>query len=97
MDRREKTEKVSVTIPRALAGEIRSIVSPGEVSSFFSEALEHYLAYRKQKTALEKSFGGWKAKSHPDLNTPEDSTAYINNLREADNKRLERPGDIVAK
>ena len=46
MGRRGKTEKVSVTLPKELAGEIRSIVSQGEVSSFFAEALEHYLAFR---------------------------------------------------
>ena len=94
---RGKTEKVSVTVPRELAGEIRSMVSPGEVSSFFTEALEHYIAFRRQKIALEKGFGAWKDKSHPDLNTPQDSTAYVHSIREADRKRLERLGGIVAK
>lgn len=93
---RGKTEKVSVTLPRELAGEIRSIVSQGEVSSFFTEALEHYLAVRRQKLALEQGFGAWKDKSHPDLNTPQDSTAYVHSIREADRKRLERLGDTVA-
>ena len=97
MGRRGKTEKVSVTLPRELAGEIRSIVSPGEVSSFFTEALEHYLAYRKQKLALEKGFGAWKDGSHPDLATPEDSTAYVRSIRETDRNRLEQLGDIRAK
>lgn len=97
MGRRGKTEKVSVTLPRELAGEIRSLVSQGEVSSFFAEALEHYLAYRKQKVALEKGFGAWKDESHPDLNAPEDSTAYVRNIRKADRKRLERLGCTVAK
>jgi Arc/MetJ-type ribon-helix-helix transcriptional regulator len=97
MVRRGKTEKVSVTLPRELAGEIRSMVSQGEVSSFFTEALEHYLAYRKQKLALEKGFGAWKDESHPDLATPQESTAYVQNIREADKKRLGRLGGIVAK
>ncbi len=97
MGRRGKTEKVSVTLPRELAGEIRSIVAQGEVSSFFTEALEHYLAYQKQKVALEKGFGAWKDEGHPDLNTPQDSTAYVHSIREADKKRLERLGGIVAK
>jgi len=95
--RRGKTEKVSVTLPKELAGEIRSVVSQGEVSSFFTEALEHYLAYRKQKVALEKGLGAWKNESHPDLVTPEDSTAYVRSIREADRERLERVGDICAK
>jgi Arc/MetJ-type ribon-helix-helix transcriptional regulator len=92
MSRRGKTEKVSVTLPTELVGEIRSIVSQGEVSSFFTEALEHYLAYRKQKVALEKGFGAWKNKNHPDLATPEDSTAYVRSVREADKERLARLG-----
>ena len=97
MGSRAKKEKVSVTLPKELAAEIRSIVSQGEVSAFFAEALEHYLAYRKQKVALEKGFGAWKDESHPDLATPQDSTAYIRSIREADKKRLERLGGIVAK
>ncbi|MBA7559369.1 hypothetical protein ES708_00983 [subsurface metagenome] len=97
MGRRGKTEKVSVTLPKELAGEIRSIVSQGKVSSFFTEALEHYLAYRKQKVALEKGFGAWKGESHPDLATPEDSTAYVRSIREADRERLERLGGVRAK
>ncbi len=96
MGTRGRTEKVSVTLPRELAGEIRSIVSQGQVSAFFTEALEHYLAYRKQKVALEKGFGAWKDNRHPDLATPQDSTAYVHKIRGADTKRLERLGGIVA-
>ena len=97
MGRRGKTEKISVTLPKELAGEIRSIVSQGEVSSFFAEALEHYLAFRKQKIALDKGYGAWKSESHPDLATPEDSTAYVRTVREADSERLARLGGTVAK
>lgn len=97
MSRRGKTEKVSVTLPKELVGEIRSIAPQGEVSSFFTEALEHYLAYRKQKVALEKGFGAWKGESHPDLATPEDSTAYVRSIREVDRERLERLGGVRAK
>jgi len=97
MTGKAKTEKMSVTLPRELAGEIRSIASQGEISSFFTEALEHYLAYRKQKIALEKGFGAWKSKNHPDLATPEDSSAYVRSIREADRDRQERLGGISAR
>ena len=97
MGAKAKTEKMSVTLPKELAGEIRSIASQGEISSFFTEALEHYMAYRKQKIALEKGFGAWKNEGHPDLATPQDSTTYVHSIREADKKRLERLGGIVAK
>lgn len=97
MGGKAKTEKMSVTLPKKLAGEIRSVASQGEISSFFTEALEHYLAYRKQTIALEKGFGAWKNESHPDLTTPEDSTAYVRAVREADKERLTRLGGVSAK
>jgi Arc/MetJ-type ribon-helix-helix transcriptional regulator len=97
MGKRGKTEKVSVTLPKELASEIRSTISQGEVSSFFTEALEHYLAYRKQKVALEKGFGAWKNEDHPDLATPEDSKTYVRSIREADRQRLARLGGAGAK
>ncbi len=88
MSSRGKTAKVSVTLPRDLALEIRSMVPPGEVSSFFAEALEHYIAYRKQKVALMKGFGAWKNEAHADLVTPQDSTAYVRAIRASDSERL---------
>lgn len=97
MTQRAKTEKISVTLPKELAGEIRDTVASGQVSGFFTEALEHYLAYRKQRVALEKGFGAWKRKSHPELAAPEDSTAYVRRIRSGDRKRLERVADGHAK
>jgi len=97
MSGREKTEKVSVTIPRGLTMEIRSLVPAGKVSSFFTEALEHYLAYRKQKIALARGFGAWKSAAHPDLAAPGDSTAYVRAIRAADRERLTRLSDADGK
>jgi hypothetical protein len=97
MGGKARTEKMSVTLPKELASEIRSISPQGEISSLFTEALEHYIAYRKQKIALEKGFGAWKDKSHPDLVTSEDSTAYVCAIREADRKRQQRLEGVSAK
>ena len=97
MGGRAKTEKMSVTLPKKLAGEIRSVTSQGQISSFFTEALEHYLSYRKQTIALEKGFGVWTSKNHPDLITPEDSVAYVRSIREAGGKRMAHLGDPGAK
>ena len=97
MGGKARTEKMSVTLPKELAGEIRTIAPQGEISSFFTDALEHYIAYRKQTIALEKGFGAWKDKSHPDLATPEDSTAYVRAIREADRERQQRLEGVSAK
>jgi hypothetical protein len=87
-----RTEKMSVTLPGKLAGEIRSIAAQGEISAFFTEALEHYLAYRKQADAFKKGFGAWSDDNHPELATSGDSTAYVRAGREADKKRLLKTG-----
>ncbi len=79
---------MSVTLPRELAGEIRSLVPQGEVSAFFTEALQHYLAFRRQRLAMEKGFGVWKDENHPELLTPADSTDYVRSLRTVDRQRL---------
>lgn len=97
MSSRGKTEKVSVTLPGELAAEIRSMVPLGGISSFFTEALEHYIAYRRQKVALAGGFGAWKSDSHPDLVTAEDSTAYVRAIRAAGSGRLARLGGAGAK
>lgn len=97
MGGKAKTEKMSVTLPKELAGEIRTIASQGEISSFFTEALKHYIAYRKQRIALEKGFGAWKDQYHPDLVTPDDSTAYVRAIREIDRERQHRLESASAK
>ena len=97
MSSRGKTEKMSVTIPVGLAVEIRSMVRPGGVSSFFTEALEHYIACSRQKIALARGFGAWKSAAHPDLAAPADSTAYVRAIRAADRERLTRLGDADGK
>ena len=97
MSGRGKTEKVSVTIPRELAGEIRSVVPQGEVSSFFTEALESYLARRKQQQALESGFGAWKDTDHPELKTPRDASSYVRRIRKTDKERLASLGGTRAR
>ena len=92
MARLDKTEKVSVTLPSRLVAEVRRLVPQGEVSSFFTKAVELYLAHRRQLVALQKGFGAWKTKTHPDLATPEDSTAYIRSIREAGGERTAQLG-----
>ena len=87
MGGKARMEKMSVTLPKELVGEIRAVAPQGEISSFFAEALEHYLACRKLKIALEKGFGAWKDEDHPDLVTPEDSIAYVRAIRDADRER----------
>ncbi len=84
------TVKVSVSIPSELDGEVRAIVAQGEVSSFYAEAIKHYLRYRKQNIALKAGFGVWNDSSHPELKSTQDTSAHVRSIREGDKSRLER-------
>jgi len=84
------TTKVSVSIPSELDGEVRAIVAQGQISSFYAEAIRHYLLYRKQKISLKAGFGVWKDGSHPELKNAQDTTAFVQSIRKDDQARLER-------
>lgn len=81
MARTRTTEKLSVTLPQALASELRRLVPSGEISAFVAEAVTESLARRRFQEALDKGIGAWTDENHPDLMTPEDSTAYVRALR----------------
>jgi hypothetical protein len=90
MTRKANSEKISVTLPRELTRQIRALVPRGEVSSFFTQALEHFLAIHRQKIALNKGFGAWGKEFRSDFLTPEDSVLNVRSLRNKDNERLLR-------
>jgi len=84
----DKTAKLSITLPKELANEVRLTVPKRRVSAFFAEAIKRYMAQYKQKVALEKGFGAWSSENHPELKTPEDTVIYVRRLREAYRGRL---------
>lgn len=90
MPKTKKVEKLSITLPIKLASELRELAPRGELSSLLAEAAEFYVAWRRQKEALKIGYGAWKARNHPNLKTPEDSTAYVRSLRDLDEERLRR-------
>jgi len=84
----DKTAKLSITLPKELANEVRLTVPKRRVSAFFAEAIKRYMAQYKQRVALEKGFGAWSSENHPELKTPEDTVIYVRRLREAYRGRL---------
>ncbi|MCL5985029.1 MAG: ribbon-helix-helix domain-containing protein [Actinobacteria bacterium] len=82
------TDKLSITLPKDLADEVRNTVAKRRISAFFAEAVRKYLAQYKQRVALERSFGAWSNENHPELRTPEDTVIYVRHLREIDEYRL---------
>ena len=84
----DKTAKLSITLPKELANEVRLTVPKRRVSAFFAEAIKRYMAQYKQRVALEKGFGAWSSENHPELKTPEDTVIYVRRLRESYRERL---------
>jgi metal-responsive CopG/Arc/MetJ family transcriptional regulator len=81
-------EKISVTLPADLMKEIRSIVPEKGISKFLTEAVGERLAKYKLDQALKEGYGAWSSEKHPELKTPEDSIALVQELREKDDERL---------
>lgn len=85
-----RTEKLSITVPKELASQLRELVPPGEVSAFISEALSQYVRWQKQRQAIEKYAGIWKDEDYPEFKTPEDTQKWLRELRSHDEERTKR-------
>jgi hypothetical protein len=46
---------------------------------------------------MEKGFGAWKDKNHPELTASKDTLGYVNAVREAGSERFTVSGDISGK
>jgi hypothetical protein len=87
-----KMKKISLTIPAEVAEMLKEYVSVGKVSAYVSGILESHLKWERQKQAIKKYAGIWKAEDHPDLKTPEDTVKFIRSLRATSRDRLKRVG-----
>ena len=65
MPKTGEMEKLSITLPKELATELRDMVPQGKLSAFLAEAVQFQLAYQWQKAALKIGFGAWKDEDHP--------------------------------
>lgn len=59
--------QANFTLPEDLLEELRRIVPKGEQSRVVGDALRNELKRIKFRTAVEASFGAWKAGKHPEL------------------------------
>ena len=75
------SEKITLTLPRALLTRLREHVPPRQRSRFIVEALEERLALEEQVKALEEAAGAWSDKNHPDLLTGADIDRWLAELR----------------
>ena len=78
---RTDSEKVTVTLPKALLARLREHVPARQRSRFIVEALEDRLALEEQTAALEETAGAWTEQSHPEMATDEGIDRWLGDLR----------------
>ncbi len=75
------TKQANFLLPEDLLDELRKSVSRGEQSRVVAEALRKELKRMKLSKALQRSFGAWKEKDHPELKSG--TGVYIRKLRKS--------------
>jgi hypothetical protein len=80
-------EKLSITLPADLAGEIRDTAGPGGVSGFIADAARYYIRRRKLMSALDLGFGAWTNGRSGDAAR---TASPLRRLREVGRERAER-------
>ena len=66
------SQKITVTLPRALLARLREHVPARQRSRFILEAVEERLALEEQVAALEETAGAWSDENHPEMATCKD-------------------------
>jgi len=74
-------QKLTVSLPTALAERLRAVVPPRKRSSFIAEALEERLALAEQAQAFEEGAGIWADEDHLEMATGEDIDRWLAKLR----------------
>ena len=74
-------QKMTVSLPTALAERLRALVPPRKRSVFIAKALEESLALAEQAQALEEAAGIWTDERHPEMATGEDIDRWLAELR----------------
>ena len=81
------SQKITVTLPKALLIRLREHVPARQRSRFILEALEERLALEEQIVALEETAGAWSEQNHPEMRTDEDIDRWLGELRRSWSKK----------
>lgn len=76
-----KTERITVTFPKALLDDLRKYVPARKRSAIIVEATEREVRKYRTLAGLEASFGAWSDEDHPELATDEDIERYVREMR----------------
>jgi len=77
----KRTRQANFLLPEDLIEELRRDVPKREQSKVVSEALRRELRRLRLRKALETSFGAWKDKDHPELESGAET--FVRSLRKS--------------
>jgi len=75
------SQKITVSLPKALLGRLREHVPARQRSRFIIEAIEERLALDEQIAVLEETAGAWIDQNHPEMRTDEEIDRWLGDLR----------------
>ena len=79
----EATQKITLTLPKALLARLDAAVPSRKRSRFIVDAIEERLAIAEQLAVLEETAGAWSDELHPDMRTDADIERWLSHLRAA--------------
>jgi predicted transcriptional regulator len=75
------SEKVTITLSRALLERLRAHVPARQRRRFIEEALEERLAMEEQVAVLRETAGAWTDEGYPEMATDDDIDRWLQHLR----------------
>ena len=85
-----ETMRIQVTLPKPLVEEINQLVGRAQRNAFTAEAVAEWVQRERLGWALETCAGILDPDGHPEWRTPEMTSAWVHNLRRADDETSER-------
>ena len=84
--------RTHISLPEELVRQIDEIAGPRNRSAFIEEAVRRKLLNERQKRAIAMlaEGPGLDPKDYPHWATPELTSQWVHDMRQADNERLER-------
>jgi hypothetical protein len=76
-----RRERVNVIFPGDVLKELRELVPVKHRSELVVQATKEKLALLRQQQAVRNAAGSWKDEDHPELQTEEDLTRWLGEIR----------------
>ena len=82
--------RVHVVLDDELVDEVDALAGRRRRSAFIEDAIREKLQRERQRRALENYIMSSERPDNPNWRTPEDTSRWVREMRELDNRRLER-------